>query len=60
MLSEVYDPDWQARVDGGVAELVPVEGVLRGVYLADGPHQVAFAYWPSGLTIAISLACLMS
>lgn len=55
VLSEVYDPDWQVRVDGEVAELVPVEGVLRGVHLAGGPHQVAFAYWPSGLTIAISL-----
>jgi hypothetical protein len=58
VLSEVYDPDWQVRVDGETAEIVPVEGVLRGVHLADGPHQVAFAYWPSGLIIAISLTVL--
>jgi hypothetical protein len=55
VLSEVYDPDWQARVDGQDAEIVRVEGILRGVYLEDGFHQVEFVYWPSGLTVAISM-----
>jgi hypothetical protein len=62
--SEVYDPDWRARVDGEAAELVRVEGILRGVYLEDGPHQVEFVCRPSGLTAAISMtvvgvACLV-
>jgi hypothetical protein len=55
VLSEVYDPDWQARMDGEVAEIVRVEGILRGVYLEDGLHRVEFVYWPSGLTVAISM-----
>jgi uncharacterized membrane protein YfhO len=55
VLSEVYDPDWQVRVDGQSAELVRVAGILRGVYLEEGQHQVMFAYWPSGLTAGIVL-----
>jgi hypothetical protein len=55
ILSEVYDPDWQVRVDGQSAELVRVAGILRGVYLQEGQHQVTFAYWPSGLTAGIAL-----
>jgi hypothetical protein len=55
VLSEVYDPDWRVRVDGEVAEIVRVEGILRGVCLEEGPHRVVFAYWPSGLTVAISM-----
>ncbi|MBN1977760.1 MAG: YfhO family protein [Anaerolineae bacterium] len=55
VLSEVYDPDWQVRVDGKGAGLVRVAGTLRGVYLEEGRHQVTFAYWPSGLTVGIVL-----
>lgn len=54
LLSEVYDPDWRVRVDGETSEMVRVEGVLRGVYLAEGFHEVQFSYWPSGLTIGIA------
>jgi uncharacterized membrane protein YfhO len=56
VLSEVYDPDWQVRVDERCADLVRVTGILRGVYLEDGQHRVTFAYWPSGLTLGIVLA----
>lgn len=55
VLSEVYDPDWQVRADGQSTELVRVAGILRGVYLEEGQHQVIFTYWPSGLTVGIVL-----
>jgi hypothetical protein len=56
VLSEVYDPDWQVRVDEKGAELMRVAGILRGVHLEEGQHQVTFTYWPSGLTAGIALA----
>jgi hypothetical protein len=49
VLSEVYDPDWHARMDGIATEMVRVEGILRGVYLEYGQHHVTFTYWPAGL-----------
>jgi hypothetical protein len=51
VLSEVYDPDWRAEVDGRAMELVCADGILRGVYLEAGLHRVRLAYWPAGLGI---------
>lgn len=49
VLSEVYDPDWRAEVDGQRRDIVRTDGILRGVYLEAGPHRVVFAYRPAGL-----------
>jgi uncharacterized membrane protein YfhO len=65
VLSEVYDPDWRVRVDEEAAEMLRVDGILRGVYLTtDGLHQVVFTYRPAGLALggavsAIGWACVM-
>jgi hypothetical protein len=50
VLSEIYDPDWQAEVDGRTAEIVRANGILRGVYLEEGMHRITFIYRPAGLT----------
>jgi hypothetical protein len=58
VLSEIYDPDWQAQVDGRDAEIVRADGILRGIYLEEGPHQVTFAYRPAGLWIGAGLTAV--
>ncbi|HIQ00670.1 MAG TPA: hypothetical protein EYH30_00820, partial [Anaerolineales bacterium] len=55
VLSEVYDPDWRAEVDGQAAEVVRTDGILRGVYLGEGMHRVEFAYWPAGLGVGMGV-----
>jgi hypothetical protein len=65
VLSEVYDPDWRAAVDGESARMVRADGVLRGVHLDDaGVHRVTFTYRPVGLGVgcgvtAAGLVCLV-
>ena len=64
VLSEVYDPDWHARVDERAAGILPVDGILRGVYLSDGLHRVVFRYRSAGLAVgcavsAIGWACVV-
>jgi hypothetical protein len=49
VLSEIYDPDWRVWVDGHRADVLRTDGILRGVYLEQGWHQVTFVYWPAGL-----------
>jgi hypothetical protein len=51
VLSEIYDPDWRAQVDGREAEIVRADGILRGITLEEGLHQVTFAYRPAGLGV---------
>jgi len=46
VLGEKYYRGWKATVDGKAAEVVPVDYVLRGVYLAPGDHKVEFFFDP--------------
>lgn len=62
VVSEIWYPGWEAIVDGTPQAVEPVNGLLRGVYLAGaGPYRVVMAYhprsisgggWTSGLTAA--------
>jgi hypothetical protein len=44
VLSEVYYPEWQARLDGRLVDIYPVDFVLRGVTVPAGNHRVEFFY----------------
>ncbi|HJW84609.1 MAG TPA: hypothetical protein VJ754_09930 [Anaerolineae bacterium] len=46
VLSEVYERDWRASIDGQAAVIYPTNAVLRGVYLPEGEHRVEFVYDP--------------
>jgi Bacterial membrane protein YfhO len=44
VLSEVYYPGWEARVDGVKTKIYPVNHALRGILIPPGEHQVEFVY----------------
>lgn len=46
VLAEKYHKGWYAYVDGKPAEIVPVNHILRGVYLTPGKHMVEFRFDP--------------
>jgi len=46
VLGDKYFTGWRARVDGKQAAIVPVNLVLRGVYLTPGDHTVEFVFDP--------------
>ncbi len=46
VLGEKYYQGWKAYVDGQSVEIVPVNHVLRGVYLTPGKHKVEFLFDP--------------
>ena len=61
----MYDPDWRVTVDGEPAETVCMYGILRGVWVGRGTHDVVFTYWPRGLgwgigVTAVALASLVA
>ena len=49
VLSEVYDPGWDVLIDGRRADLLKVDGHLRGVVVPAGAHEVVFRYSPTVL-----------
>ncbi|TFH24440.1 MAG: hypothetical protein E4H03_03645, partial [Myxococcales bacterium] len=61
VLTDLYYPDWEARVDDTPAQIVRVNTLFRGVHLTPGAHRVAYLYRPRALRIgaAISIATLI-
>lgn len=56
ILSQASFPDWQVYVDGEKEILYRVNGILSGVLLEEGTHQVTFKYEPSTLCWGIVLS----
>jgi hypothetical protein len=46
VLSDLDYPGWRATVDGQIAPILRVDGVVRGVRTSAGEHDVAFTYHP--------------
>jgi hypothetical protein len=55
VLSEIAYPGWQVRVDGERLVIQVVHGLLRGVALDGGKHQIVFEYQPGSLILGLAL-----
>jgi hypothetical protein len=56
VLSEVAHPDWVAKVDGVKAPIVTTDGLLRGIALAPGVHNVELTISPPGYASGLDWA----
>ncbi len=63
VVSEVFSPGWQVKVDGREARLWRVNYLLRGVALEPGQHTIAFLYRPRlliiGTVISVATALVL-
>jgi hypothetical protein len=63
VLADRWASGWHATVDGIDAPIWRVDGILRGVPLTNGSHQVIFTYQPEGfwrgVWIAIASAAML-
>lgn len=58
VLTDHYYPGWLACVDQKPAEILRANGLLRGVFVPAGKHQVEFRYEPKSLTLALTMAMI--
>ena len=58
IFSEMYDPGWRVQVNGQAAELLRVDGVLRGVPIPAGSSSVTMTYRPASVTIGATFGAL--
>jgi hypothetical protein len=58
VLSEIAYPGWRVRVDGQTAAIEPVIGLLRGVELSPGEHQVVFRFVPLSVMFGLAASLL--
>jgi uncharacterized membrane protein YfhO len=55
-LAEIAYPGWQARVDGQAAVVETVDGLLRGVALKAGRHQIVLEFRPPTVYLGAGIA----
>jgi Bacterial membrane protein YfhO len=53
VLTDAYDPGWQARVDGQAATVLRTNVAFRSVPVAAGRHQVELVYRPASVTFGL-------
>ena len=55
VLSDAFYPGWTASVDGQPVPIYRVDGILRGVFISAGSHNVRFSFRPTTLTPSLVL-----
>lgn len=55
VLSEIWDPGWQASVDGAPATLYHVNFLFQGVAIPPGDHVVTLTYEPPHLMMGLGI-----
>ncbi len=55
VVSALEYPGWRAVLDGQPAEILPVAGILRGVALTPGEHDIIFKFQPVSVYAGLAL-----
>jgi hypothetical protein len=58
VISEIWHPGWQVRVDGRRADLFRTDIALQGLWLDAGEHHVEIFFWPSGLSWGLAITAM--
>ncbi len=57
-LSYSFNDNWKCYIDGVQTKVYKVNGVIMGVEIPSGTHDVKFKYWPLSLSIGLSVTFL--
>ncbi|GHA85654.1 YfhO family protein [Cognatilysobacter bugurensis] len=58
VVSESYNAGWRAKIDGHAAPIVPVDGLILGVSVPAGTHEVTLQYRPRRFLLSLAAAAL--
>ena len=58
VLSEIAYPGWQVTVDGERGQVETIDGLLRGVPLSVGQHEVVFTFRPTTVYVGLVISLL--
>jgi hypothetical protein len=59
LVRTAYDPGWSATVDGRPAEVLPADGLLMGIPVKTGPHQIRLTYRDPDVTRGLQAGALV-
>ena len=56
MVSDSWFPGWSASVDGSAVAILRANGIVRGLYVPAGRHEVEMRYWPRSFRLGCSVS----
>lgn len=56
--SQLYYPGWKAYIDNKETELYEVNGLIQGIYVPEGEHEIKFVYSPLDVKIGFTLSII--
>jgi len=56
LVTDKFDPEWKASVDGKEAKIIRANYTMRGVFLSPGQHEVTMSFKPPVKWLYVSLA----
>ena len=56
VLTDLFDPDWVASLDGEPVDVVPVNFLFRGARVPSGSHRLAFEYRPKAFRLGTGIS----
>lgn len=59
LVTDKFDPEWKARVDGKETKITRANYAMRGVFVPAGQHQVTMSFEPPVKGLYVSLAGIM-
>ena len=57
-ISDAYDRDWKAYIDGNESEVLRASYALRSIAVEKGDHQISFKYQPKSFTYGLMISIL--
>lgn len=58
ILTDVYYPGWNSRIDGKPEQLFQADGLVRAVFVPAGNHKVEFTYLPLSFEVGFSITLI--
>lgn len=58
VLADQYYPGWEASIDGLRVNIYRTNGVLRGVIVPEGTHEIIFRYRPVKIYISMAIGAI--
>jgi hypothetical protein len=55
VFSDTYYPGWKAYIDKNETKIYKTDGILKGIYIPAGEHEITFNFLPSNFWLGVSI-----
>jgi hypothetical protein len=58
VFSDTYYPGWKAYIDKNETKIYRTDGVIKGIYIPAGNHEILFSFLPTNFWLGVSVSLI--